>query len=708
MDSAISLLSNFSSRLIILIIFSPYYLPHFLYRLFYHGGCIVFFKAKGNTNPDPPVSEVTVQAPLDPYIHTPLKNDRHIRLLKLKHGRSNNSKHNILEGELHEISLDEPLLPYSYRAISYAWEGQTPDRFLICNGKQLPITRNCEAVLRQVNRYAPLCIWIDAICIDQANTIEKSSQIPLMTQIYKRAYVVNIWLGELKEGTELVYHYIWLFWCCLGFPERIRRWLISHIHRTTLGKPNLTEMSRYQLTTVARGHTPYVIEFLRRPWWRRVWTIQESILSPELSWIRPIAVYTNFGDFQVPLYTINSYLLDFCVFHELTVGNKWVLNNNMAIINLRSHYPDVELLRDDTGTVLRNLMLSGRACGTADPRDRVYAMYGVLGELGLQLPLPDYNKTKEDVYWQFTITACEATQSLKLLELISFVDSAQTVPSWVPDYSDIIRPHDTVGRLRSATCNSSAIFEVSNDGRVLFAEGMIIDRIEAKSTLTPWHPAVDPTTIRDSPIMNLEEGYIQTLQAFRDWERVLLDHGLINRYNDHEGLLEAFGQALTGGLLPLIEKLNLSPKSIYTWLCFLTDDPKDWQGTLRNHTQYSDLIEKHFYRDEERRSLTENEDWQRLWAMKTSYITAYLHHVIWMLAKDRCFFVTTTGFVGTAHHSIEEGDFIVLLAGVDKPLVLRDIEGYSTEWMLVGAAYLEGVMDGEMWDISKLSRFEIH
>lgn len=39
-------------------------------------------------------------------------------------------------------------------------------------------------------------IWIDAVCINQANIKGKEHQIPLMAEIYPGARLVYVWLGD--------------------------------------------------------------------------------------------------------------------------------------------------------------------------------------------------------------------------------------------------------------------------------------------------------------------------------------------------------------------------------------------------------------------------------------------------------------------------------------------------------------------------------
>ena len=104
-----------------------------------------------------------------------------------------------------------------------------PDRFVVCSGKKLAITQNCEMILRAMRRRDNMFLWIDAICIDSSSVNEKSSQIQLMSNIYSRAFVVSIWLGEQTKGTSIVYSYFWLLWCCRIIPGPAGNWLADRV-----------------------------------------------------------------------------------------------------------------------------------------------------------------------------------------------------------------------------------------------------------------------------------------------------------------------------------------------------------------------------------------------------------------------------------------------------------------------------------------------
>jgi Heterokaryon incompatibility protein (HET) len=204
-----------------------YHLPRILLHRPQDGNPVILRQPLVSPNP---VDEQRHQD-LESYQYEPLPGHRYIRLLYRTGPRSGAED----EYGLYTLSLDDPIASRFYRAISYTWDGQVPDRFIVCSGKKLAITQNCEMILRAM-RHRDNFLWIDAICIDSSCMSEKSSQILLMSNIYNRAFVVNIWLGEPTEGTSIVYSYFWLLWCCSVIPEPVQSWLEYHVHALMSGR----------------------------------------------------------------------------------------------------------------------------------------------------------------------------------------------------------------------------------------------------------------------------------------------------------------------------------------------------------------------------------------------------------------------------------------------------------------------------------------
>ncbi|KAF9875121.1 hypothetical protein CkaCkLH20_07387 [Colletotrichum karsti] len=91
-------------------------------------------------------------------------------------------------------------------ALSYLWGDAaqtTPIQILIkeCSEKKAPIKRKCLHRLTQLSTSKPpyvilnFLLWVDAVCIDQADLEERSEQLGLMQRIYSSATCVLSWLG---------------------------------------------------------------------------------------------------------------------------------------------------------------------------------------------------------------------------------------------------------------------------------------------------------------------------------------------------------------------------------------------------------------------------------------------------------------------------------------------------------------------------------
>jgi hypothetical protein len=70
-----------------------------------------------------------------------------------------------------------------------------------CEGKKIFVTENCDRALRDLrDDTAPITLWVDAICINQKDPDERAQQVSLMSEIYRYADEVLIWLGEGSES----------------------------------------------------------------------------------------------------------------------------------------------------------------------------------------------------------------------------------------------------------------------------------------------------------------------------------------------------------------------------------------------------------------------------------------------------------------------------------------------------------------------------
>jgi hypothetical protein len=73
-----------------------------------------------------------------------------------------------------------------YKALSYAWrlDQNEPDATISCNGVDVKISANLFDALRQLrNVHVPVIIWVDFLCINQQDVVERSLQVAMMREI---------------------------------------------------------------------------------------------------------------------------------------------------------------------------------------------------------------------------------------------------------------------------------------------------------------------------------------------------------------------------------------------------------------------------------------------------------------------------------------------------------------------------------------------
>ena len=186
------------------------------------------------------------------YIREPLK-ETQIRLIELFPGVRGET----LRAKLQSFDLDKA--PAFY-ALSYVWGSpEVQDTILLGDRafKRERITGNLHAALTEMRQTGtPRFIWVDALCIDQQNLIEKNQQVRMMGTIFASAAQVIIWLGEATEHSSFGMQTLQFIAEGKAFEDN-PPW-----------KSNPPEVIHKGLTDV-----------LSRAWFHRIWTVQEAALS---------------------------------------------------------------------------------------------------------------------------------------------------------------------------------------------------------------------------------------------------------------------------------------------------------------------------------------------------------------------------------------------------------------------------------------------
>lgn len=182
-----------------------------------------------------------------PYEYSALQTERSTRLLKVFLGGEDAQ----LALELTEVNLDDKPV---YDAISYTW-GE--DQFLQpirINGRPCLIRRNIHTFLLELRRRGCTTrLWVDAISIRQDDATEKGHQVHMIGDIFSRARKVLVWVGRHASHSEI------LFRDGPGFQPRKQR------SGQEVADPDLAW-----------------IQFTERPYWTRLWIVQELCLAREV------------------------------------------------------------------------------------------------------------------------------------------------------------------------------------------------------------------------------------------------------------------------------------------------------------------------------------------------------------------------------------------------------------------------------------------
>jgi hypothetical protein len=152
----------------------------------------------------------------------------------------------------------------TYAALSYTWGDTSKTRRLVIeeDGEEfeLQITENLDSALRNMGLVSDM--WIDAVCINLADELEKSWQVQQMWMIYNGAEYTATWLGTAADDSDL---------------------LMDQISKLDIMEQQGKEKPPHEFLQMLRNWTPpedFISLFAfsaltKRPYWRRVWIQQE-------------------------------------------------------------------------------------------------------------------------------------------------------------------------------------------------------------------------------------------------------------------------------------------------------------------------------------------------------------------------------------------------------------------------------------------------
>ena len=122
-----------------------------------------------------------------------------IRILLLQPPHPDNPSR--LDGKLIWANLASDSRP-EYETISYHWQPSHERASIYLDGDRLEVPHAAYVALRRMRlQDRPRALWLDAICINQADVAERSRQVSMMHKIYAGGVRNLIYLGEDDDGS---------------------------------------------------------------------------------------------------------------------------------------------------------------------------------------------------------------------------------------------------------------------------------------------------------------------------------------------------------------------------------------------------------------------------------------------------------------------------------------------------------------------------
>jgi hypothetical protein len=505
--------------------------------------------------------------------------------------------------------------------------------------------------------------------INQKDGAELDNHVnKLMARIYQNASRTLIWLGTADEGGN-----------DKKAIDTINRVAPIMLEKIKLDKEDslsniddLTEPVRNLDISilVEVGEMVAILEwaalrrFYQKPWFKRLWVVQEFNNSPNpMSYVGP--------------YRASSHLIALfaCWATYLPASFRAEVKFTKHSTHIREAAGMRQHLFRGSGATL-NVLQYARRYEATDPRDRVYAMLSMdnFAEAWKIFGSADYSLSTEAVFRNAIEMIIRSEQNLRVL---ANVDHGRGIsrPSWVVRWD-----HDSVPYLiwwNSSNGWNACLdrkFDVPEkfDSNVLTVRGLEIDTIKSCLKILSSEFSLDH---RKLPSNSRSREFVAN-----KWREFLDSTEL---YPVMRRRLEAFSQTLHCGIDEYglrTEDDAIPGKNLMAYLMLACGDKAPLFDKLKE------------------------EGLARLKMLKKSdhSFLAWNHELV----DCRRFFITEKGYIGMGPDSLQLGDRVCILYGGKVPFILRPEDDH---YLLVGESYTHRMMDGEMikkWEANELDGAE--
>ncbi|KAL8883606.1 MAG: hypothetical protein Q9192_007081 [Flavoplaca navasiana] len=636
---------------------------------------------------------------------------------------------------LSTVSLDDNP---EYETLSYAWGAPVFDHTLLVDGAILKVTKSLHNALRYLRPWRQLpgdaddgplpinqtrkidqalryfrrrtkcpgavdesswepeasgILWADAICINQADIEERSSQVGFMGDIYRCGSRLHVWIGtveEIRNGLRQRHPFKRVFRRDRVTPKRLAEFKSFLISKdTTPPGPSLLvsasienvdadvlgAMEILQLLAEDKHvqHLPFfkftatnldleknafwyksiamLVGILTQPWWHRLWVVQEILLSTSSH-----AALLHISQHSIPLTSCYKFVPYFSK-HLFGCCDEWldiVVGNHSSTLKfwdsfniLRGLRGVADQYRRDGKIDIISAYRAVRSRGATDPHDYIYGLHALVKDFPSNMVV-DYHMPVPNLYSLATRAVFDVNHSLDELKRAIGVESGNRhhLPSWCMDWSE---GYKLIGLFDHARGLFNAAKEPYTQQLHPLADDRVL-RIEAanKGSIT-----CVSTRIKGK--------IVDPLEAVIKWISGTRQHHV------DSDLTDTALRILTRGLYSESEFHRTSSRHVEVF--------RGWRQFIKDHRR--------------RPTGTFSE---------TELLTVDVE------TRRQRFFMTSGGRLGAGPTVTKEGDCLFLAKGSEWPLLLRPYhdtpigngkQEQPSTYQFVGQCYVDGIMDGE-------------
>ena len=364
--------------------------------------------------------------------------------------------------------------PPRYVALSYCWGDENVRKNIVVNNITVSVTLGLEQALRQIRQMNNgQLVWANAICINQQDEHEKSSQVLQMKQIYGKATATYCWLGP-HDGAKpdspfgVIRRLLHTISDPVSVPHELGRGELDSRDERSKPSPALADVESLACAAL--------YDIFHCSYWQRRWIIQEVTVAVNV------------------LLLLGEEILRFdqllTAWSRCSNSKEWLSEHRLAsqwfseIVAARKAYHDGHSPR------LCDAIHRTRNHVSKDPRDKIYAIIGICSDGHDLVPLPSYHQSPAALSIGLTRELIRRHRSFDII-LTDTRKRSETspLPTWTPDW---LSP--SMGQSAQALAErrphlrfpDATAFALQGDSSILSMQGVTLGTIVAVTCPLGW------------------------------------------------------------------------------------------------------------------------------------------------------------------------------------------------------------------------------